>query len=69
MASKQHGLTTMNSTRPKSKLSKKRNKAKARERKAGLLKSLNEAVMSARGAKARKAAPVGAPKATPKSKS
>lgn len=33
-ASKQHGLKTMNRTRPKSALRKRRNKAKARVRKA-----------------------------------
>jgi len=31
-SSKQHGLHTANQTRPKSKLRKKKNKAKARER-------------------------------------
>ncbi|MBN1494468.1 hypothetical protein JW911_01875 [Candidatus Peregrinibacteria bacterium] len=32
MHSKQHGLSTMNNTRPKSKLRHRRNKAKARAR-------------------------------------
>lgn len=40
----QHSLTTMNATRPKSKLYKRRNKAKARLRKEKLLKELAEAV-------------------------
>lgn len=39
----QHSLTTMNSTRPKSKLSKRNNKAKAKPRKAVLLKALADA--------------------------
>jgi hypothetical protein len=39
----QHGLTTMNSTRPKSKLRKRANKAKAKVRKAILLVTLMEA--------------------------
>jgi len=40
----QHSLTTMNATRPKSKLRKRRNKAKARVRNEILLKALQEAV-------------------------
>lgn len=39
----QHGLHTMNETRPKSKVSKKLNKAKAKTRKAPLLAALQEA--------------------------
>lgn len=39
----QHGLTTMNSTRPKSKLRKRVNKSKAKVRKAPLLIALMEA--------------------------
>ncbi|MEK7524170.1 MAG: hypothetical protein AAB588_04030 [Patescibacteria group bacterium] len=39
-ASHQHGMTTMNLTRPKSKLRKRRNKEKARERRVEWLKSL-----------------------------
>jgi hypothetical protein len=39
-----HGLTTMNALRPKSKLFKRRNKAKARVRKEVLLKALADAV-------------------------
>jgi hypothetical protein len=42
----QHGLTTMNATRPKSKLRKRRNKAKAKTRKEVLLKALAEASMA-----------------------
>jgi len=42
--SKQHGLTSMNATRPKSKLRKRRNKAKAKVRKEVLLKALSDAV-------------------------
>jgi hypothetical protein len=41
--SHQHGLSTMNATRPKSKMSKRRNKAKAKIRKEVLLKALHEA--------------------------
>lgn len=51
MASLQHGLTSMNATRPKSKLYKRNNKAKARGRKEQLLKALDEAVKSAKGIK------------------
>ena len=40
----QHGLTSMNATRPKSKLGKRRNKAKAKIRKEVLLKALKDAV-------------------------
>ncbi len=40
----QHGLNSMNATRPKSKLRKRRNKALAKVRKAVLLKALNDAV-------------------------
>lgn len=43
----QHSLTTMNAIRPKSKLYKRRNKAKARARKEVLLKALAEAVKMA----------------------
>lgn len=39
----QHGLHTMNASRPKSKLSKRKNKAKAKVRKAPLLAALHEA--------------------------
>lgn len=39
----QHGLHTMNATRPKSKLRKRNNKAKAKVRKATLLEALHEA--------------------------
>lgn len=39
----QHGLTTMNGTRPKSKLFKRRNKANAKGRKQVLLQALAEA--------------------------
>ncbi len=39
----QHGLTTMNASRPKSKLRKRANKAKAAARKAPLLAALHEA--------------------------
>lgn len=39
----QHGLHTMNETRPKSKVSKKINKAKAKVRKAPLLAAMMEA--------------------------
>jgi hypothetical protein len=41
--SHQHNLTTMNATRPKSKLHKRNNKAKARPRKTILLKALEDA--------------------------
>jgi len=40
----QHGLTTMNATRPKSKMHKRRNKANAKAGKAVLLKALSDAV-------------------------
>ncbi len=40
----QHGLTTMNATRPKSKLRTRRNKSKAKVRKTVLLKALQDAV-------------------------
>lgn len=43
----QHSLTTMNATRPKSKLYKRRNKANARARKEVLLKALADAVAAA----------------------
>jgi hypothetical protein len=39
----QHGLTTMNATRPKSKVTKRVNKAKAKVRKAPLLAALAKA--------------------------
>lgn len=39
----QHGLTTMNASRPKSSASKRKNKAKAKIRKAPLLAALHEA--------------------------
>lgn len=39
----QHGLHTMNASRPKSKLTKRKNKAKAKLRKAPLLAALHEA--------------------------
>lgn len=44
----QHGLTTMNSLRPKSKPAKRNNKAKAKVRKAVLLKNLKDAVTAAK---------------------
>lgn len=47
----QHSLTTMNATRPKSKLRKRRNKTKARVRKEVLLKALQEAVENFKVAK------------------
>lgn len=55
----QHGLTTMNASRPKSKLYKRKNKAKAKDRKEVLLTALKEAVIAGRstGAKPAKAAP------------
>jgi hypothetical protein len=40
----QHSLTTMNAIRPKSKMFKRNNKAKAKGRKAILLKALADAV-------------------------
>ncbi len=40
----QHGLTTMNSLRPKSTLRKRKNKMQAKVRKAILLKALEDAV-------------------------
>ena len=39
----QHGLTTMNATRPKSKVHKRANKAAAKARKAPLLEALAKA--------------------------
>lgn len=66
MASKQHGLTSMNATRPKSKLGKRKNKANARPRKAVLLQALSEAVEAGRGKKAAKAEPKTATKAPKK---
>ncbi|MBD3328617.1 hypothetical protein GF340_04930 [Candidatus Peregrinibacteria bacterium] len=48
MASKQHGLHTMNATRPKSKLRKRTNKAKAKARKAPLLEALEAAKKAAK---------------------
>lgn len=39
----QHGLSTMNGLRPKSKLRKRKNKVKAKSRKIILLKALEEA--------------------------
>ncbi|HRY91689.1 MAG TPA: hypothetical protein P5229_05145 [Candidatus Gracilibacteria bacterium] len=39
----QHSLTTMNATRPKSKLWKRNNKLKAKTRKEGLLQALAKA--------------------------
>jgi hypothetical protein len=44
----QHGLTTMNATRPKSKLHKRRNKAKGKEKKAVLLAELKKAIAEAK---------------------
>jgi hypothetical protein len=38
-----HGLTSMNATRPKSKLFKRNNKARAKTRKEVLLKALSDA--------------------------
>lgn len=58
----------MNATRPKSKPGKKRNKAKARVRKAELLKALDETVKSARAGKTVKAAPKPATKASARPK-
>ena len=40
----QHGLKTMNATRPKAKPGKRRNKSKAKVRKVVLLQALNDAV-------------------------
>ena len=60
----QHGLSTMNATRPKSKLWKRKNKAAAKERKEALLKSLSDAVSTKRGTP--KAAKKAAPKAAAK---
>ena len=56
MASRQHGLTTMNATRPKKKPSLKRNKLLAKQRKKPLLKALNDAILAGRSAKAKKPA-------------
>ncbi|MFA5829563.1 MAG: hypothetical protein WC843_03650 [Candidatus Gracilibacteria bacterium] len=39
----QHGLSTMNALRPKSKLRKRKNKAAAKPRKAAQLKALKDA--------------------------
>lgn len=59
----------MNGTRPKAKLVNKRNKAKARDRKAKLLQELHEAVSAARGGKAAKPAKTAQPaKAKPAAK-
>lgn len=44
----QHGLTTMNATRPKAKVRKRKNKAQAKVRKAVLLKALSDAVKAAK---------------------
>lgn len=52
----QHGLHTMNATRPKSSLRKRANKAKAKVRKASLLTALHEARYGQKAVKA-KAAP------------
>jgi hypothetical protein len=52
----QHGLHTMNATRPKSSLRKRANKAKAKDRKAPLLAALMEARYGQKTAKV-KAAP------------
>lgn len=52
----QHGLHTMNASRPKSKLRKRANKAKAKLRKAPLLAALHEARYGKKDAKV-KAAP------------
>jgi hypothetical protein len=52
MPSHQHGLHTTNATRPKSKLHKRNNKARARTRKEKLLKELEEAVKGAKAVKA-----------------
>jgi hypothetical protein len=38
-----HGLTTMNATRPKSKIYKRNNKARAKAKKGILLKALSDA--------------------------
>ncbi len=45
----QHGLSTMNALRPKSKLWKRKNKAAAKDRKVALLKALSDAVSAKRG--------------------
>lgn len=50
----QHGLHTMNETRPKTKVSKKMNKAKAKARKAPLLAALAEARYGKKVEKAKK---------------
>lgn len=44
----QHGLHSMNATRPKSKMHKRKNKAGARERKAPLLEAMHKAVIEAK---------------------
>lgn len=52
----QHGLTTMNASRPKSKLRKRANKASAKARKAPLLAALQEARYGKKADKAKVAA-------------
>ena len=58
----QHGLTTMNSSRPKSKLRKRVNKAKAKDRKAPLLAALHEARYGKKTETAKKARRPAGPK-------
>ena len=58
----QHGLTTMNSSRPKSKLRKRANKAKAKVRKAPLLVALMEARYGKKVAPVKKARRPAGPK-------
>lgn len=64
MVSHQHGLHSMNSSRPKSKLYKRRNKIKARERKEVLLKQLKEATEAFGTKKTEPAGPAGVAKET-----
>jgi len=58
----QHGLTTMNSSRPKSKLRKRNNKIKAKARKAPLLAALMEARYGKKVEKVKKARRAAGPK-------
>lgn len=62
MASKQHGLTSMNATRPKKKVRDRKNKAAARKRKEALLQALEEAIAVARGEHTHKSPKKAAPK-------
>lgn len=58
----QHGLTTMNASRPKSKVSKRVNKAKAKARKAPLLAAMEEARYGKKVTTAKKARRPAGPK-------